>query len=361
MLDVPAWQKGATWREEHLSSYERPDRYRACDGGAIALDTVSLKEIKPKCQHFNFLLVDGFSHIALACAVEPLYLANMISRRDLYSFSLAAENGNTATCLSGLEMAVHSGFDDLGPCDGLYVLASMDVRTRSTRPLLSALRRERALGARIGALCSGAWILADAGFLDGRSAAIHWDYHHSFKEVFPDVELVKSVFVDDPKNPTAAGGTATADYMLHVIEEEHGPDLATAVADQMVYNSVRTDTAAQRVSLQSRIGKRNSHIALAIKIMHETIEEPLSPAKITEQIGISTRQLERLFGRFLSATPKRYFTEMRLNRARSLLLQTESTVIEVGLACGFDDPGHFSRLYKSYYGVTPTHQRNKIT
>jgi transcriptional regulator GlxA family with amidase domain len=103
---------------------------------------------------------------------------------------------------------------------------------------------------------------------------------------------------------TASGGTAAADLMLHLIGKAHGTDLATEVADQMVYNAVREGTAAQRVSLQSRHGMRNQHLVRAIAIMDETIEDPaISPSLIAEQLGISTRQLERLFGRFLNSTP----------------------------------------------------------
>ena len=312
-------------------------------------------------RHFCILLVDGFSHLAFSCAIEPLRLANRISGAELYRFSLASENGRTAACLNGLNMEVHAGLNDLPECDRLFVLASEDMAARATSPVLGAIRRMRACGTPVGGLCSGAWILAAAGLLTGRRAALHWDYHDSFNELFPEVDLVQTVFVDDPRHPTAAGGTATADYMLHVIEQDHGTDLAAAIADQMVYSSVRSDTAEQRVSLQARLGVRNPHLARAIRIMRETIEEPVSPSRIAEEIGISTRQLERLFAQFMKATPKKFYVELRLERARKLLLQTEASVIEVGLACGFDSPSHFSRLYKDRFGLTPTFQRHKMT
>jgi transcriptional regulator GlxA family with amidase domain len=192
-------------------------------------------------------------------------------------------------------------------------------------------------------------------------AAIHWEYHDSFMEAFPDVSLVRSVFVADEKHMTASGGTATADLMLHLIERDHGYDLSVAVADQMVYNAVRDATAEQRVSLQSRTGMRNRHLARAIQIMQDHLGEPVSPKVISDEIGISTRQLERLFGKYLNTSPRKYFMEMRLERARNLLVQTESSVTEVALACGFESPGHFSRVYRSAFGVTPMLQRGRIS
>jgi transcriptional regulator GlxA family with amidase domain len=315
----------------------------------------------PETQHFVFLLVDEFSHLAFSCAVEPLRIANLVSGEELYRWSFRSEGGETAVCSNGSVTLVHGGFTDLPKCDQLFVLSGIHMRDHVTRPLLAALRREKAKGTSVGALCSGAWVLAEAGFLQDMKAAIHWEYHDSFMEAFPDVSLVRSVFVADEKHMTASGGTATADLMLHLIERDHGYDLSVAVADQMVYNAVRDATAEQRVSLQSRNGMRNRHLARAIQIMQDHLGEPVSPKVISDEIGISTRQLERLFGKYLNTSPRKYFMEMRLERARNLLVQTESSVTEVALACGFESPGHFSRVYRSAFGVTPMLQRGRIS
>ncbi len=314
----------------------------------------------PQTRRITFFLVEEFSHLAFSCAVEPLRIANLVSGKELYSWHFASEHGEQAVCSNGSVTLVHSGLENLAKCDQLFVLSGIHMRKHVTRPLLATLRRERARGTPIGALCSGAWVLADAGFLDGMQAAIHWEYHDAFMEAFPEVNLVRSVFVADEKHITASGGTATADLMLHLIERDHGEELAIDVADQMVYNAVRNATAKQRVSLQSRNGMRNVHLAKAIHIMQDSIETPISPSFIAEELGISTRQLERLFGKYLNTSPKKYFMELRLERAQKLLLQTEASVTEIAIACGFENPGHFSRVYRSSFGVTPHAQRNKI-
>jgi hypothetical protein len=151
-------------------------------------------------------------------------------------------------------------------------------------------RRGHAFGRHLfGGLCAG------EGRVPGQHGnRLHWAWHDLFTEEFPEVRLVRNVFVAREKVITASGGTAAADLMLHLIGRAHGEDLATEVADQMVYNAVREGTAAQRVSLQSRHGMRNQHLVRAIAIMDETIEDPISPSLIAEQLGISTRQLERL-------------------------------------------------------------------
>ena len=311
-------------------------------------------------QHFVFALVQDFSHLAFSCAVEPLRIANLISGQELYKWSFLSENGETATCSNGSVTLVHHSFAQPPKYDHLFVLSGIYMRDRITPSLTYMLRREKRHGGTIGALCSGAWILADIGFLDGQDAAIHWEYHDSFMEKFPDVNLVRNVFVATGPHVTASGGTATADLMLHIIERHHGLDLATAVADQMVYTAVREASAEQRVSLQSRNGMRNSHLAKAIGIMQNTIADPISPTQIAENLGISSRQLERLFGKLLNTSPKKYHMEMRLERARHLLIQTESSITDVAFACGFESTGHFARVYKSAFGVSPSAQRNRI-
>lgn len=311
-------------------------------------------------QHFNFLLIEEFSHLAFSCAVEPLRIANLVSGSELYSWSFSSEHGERAVCSNNSVTLVHSGLNNMPRSDQLFVLSGIHMRNHVTPELLATLRRERAHGRSIGALCSGAWILAEAGFLGGMQAAIHWEYHDSFMESFPEVNLVRSVFVADEKHTTASGGTATADLMLHLIEREHGFDLSVAVADQMVYNAVRNATAEQRVSLQSRNGMRNPHLAQAIQIMQNRIGDPISSTLIAEELGISARQLERLFGKYLNASPKKYFMEMRLERARNLLIQTESSVTDVAMACGFESAGHFSRVYRAAFGVTPMLQRGRL-
>ena len=311
-------------------------------------------------EHFAFLLVEDLTHMAFGCAVDPLRIANLVSGQTLYRWSLVSEDGGPVTCSNGIATQVDYALRDMPRVDRLLLLSGIGVQARATRSLMNALRWQHRRGIRIGGLCSAAWILARAGMLDGIKAAIHWDYHDAFMEEFPDVRLQRSVFVADEPIVTASGGTATADLMLHLIEERHGADLATEVADQMVYNTVRGASAEQRISVQARHGMRNGHLAHAIRRMTETAETPLSPGEIAQEIGISVRQLERLFGRHLNCSPKKYQMEIRLQKARHLLLQTEMPITEIAFACGFKSSGHFSRSYRAQFGEPPGKQRVKI-
>jgi transcriptional regulator GlxA family with amidase domain len=219
------------------------------------------------------------------------------------------------------------------------------------------LRKESRKGVQVGGLCTAAYVLAKAGLLDGKRATIHWENADSFEEEFDEVELTKSVFVVDGNRMTTAGGTSSIDMMLKLIASDHGEDLANAVADQLIYSSIRTDQDTQRLSVPTRIGVRHPKLSQVIQMMEHNIEEPISPAILARDVGMSTRQLERLFRRYLNRSPKRYYMELRLQKARSLLMQTDMSVINVALACGFASPSHFSKCYRAQYATTPYRER----
>ena len=179
----------------------------------------------------------------------------------------------------------------------------------------------------------------------------------AFFEEFEDVNLTKSVFVIDGNRITTAGGTASLDLMLKLIATDHGNDLANNVADLLIYSSIRTDQDVQRLSIPTRIGVRHPKLSQVILLMEKNIEDSISPAELADIVGMSTRQLERLFRRYLNRSPKRYYMELRLSKARNLLMQTDMSVINVALACGFASPSHFSKCYRSHYNTTPYRER----
>ncbi len=308
-------------------------------------------------QRYLFLLLDRFTLISFAAAIEPLRLANRLSGKALYEWRLLGEGGTFATCSNGTRLVLDGQLEESQRGDTILVCGGVDVTRAATRPVMGWLRREARRGARMGALCTGAWLLANAGLLDGRRATIHWENQDGFAEEFPDVTLVRTVFVEDGNRLTAAGGTAAIDMMLRQIARDHGNELASRVADQMIHTSIRSEDDHQRLSIPSRIGARHPRLAQVVARMEANIEEPVSPARLASEAGMSPRQLERLFARYLGRSPKRYYMEIRLERARNLLMQTEMSVIEIALASGFASAAHFSKCYRATYGSTPYRHR----
>lgn len=317
-----------------------------------------MPSLKPR--RVTFLLLDRFTLLPFAAAIEPLRLANRISGTSLYAWTLVGAKGDFAQCSNGTRITLDGGLEAEPPTERdeiVIVCGGTDIAREATRPVLAWLRRKTRGGAGLGAVCTGAWVLAEAGLLDDRKATIHWENHDGFAEAFPEVQLFRSVFVDDGSRLTAAGGTATIDLMLHLIAKAHGDQLASEVADQMLHTGIRTDQDRQRLSIPTRIGVRHARLAAVVARMEANIEDPVSPARLAADAGMSTRQLERLFRRYLNRSPKRYYMETRLARARNLLMQTEMSIIEIALASGFSSPSHFSKCYRAQYGSTPYRER----
>ncbi|MDD9715642.1 GlxA family transcriptional regulator [Dinoroseobacter sp. PD6] len=310
---------------------------------------------KPK--RYVFVLLENFTMLCFASAVEALRIANRMAGETLYEWRLAGEGGEIAYCSAGVGFKLDMDLEELSRDDVVFLCGGIDVKSASSKALLNWVRREARRGVVTAGLCTAGYTLAKAGLLDGRRATIHWENHDSFLEEFEEIELTKSVFVMDGNRYTTAGGTASIDLMLKIIADDHGEDLANAVADQLIYTSIRTDQDTQRLSTPTRIGVRHPRLSKVIQMMEANIEEPISPSVLASDIGMSTRQLERLFRRYLNRSPKRYYMELRLQKARNLLMQTDMSVINVALACGFTSPSHFSKCYRSQYSTTPYRER----
>ncbi|WP_108858628.1 GlxA family transcriptional regulator [Ruegeria sp. Alg231-54] len=317
--------------------------------------TVEGAEANPR--HFVFVLLDKFSLLSFASALDSLRIANRMADKELYTWTLAGEGGDTVSCSAGTTFNVETDLVELQRDDLVLICGGVDVQLATTKKVLNWVRREARRGLRIGGLCTAAFTLAKAGLLDGKRATIHWENSDSFIEEFDEVELTKSVFQIDGNRMTTAGGTSSIDLMLKIIADDYGEDLANAVADQMIYSSIRTDQDTQRLSTPTRIGVRHPKLSQVILMMEKNIEEPISPSILAKDVGMSTRQLERLFRRYLSRSPKRYYMELRLHKARNLLMQTDMSVINVALACGFASPSHFSKCYRAHYNTTPYRER----
>ncbi len=308
-------------------------------------------------KRFVFVLLENFTLLSFASALECLRIANRLLGHDAYRWIIIGEGGEMMSCSAGTTFQLDDDLCELTRDDVLVLCGGMDIQAATSKRLLSWLRREARKGISTVGLCTAAHSLAKAGLLDGKKATIHWENQDSFAEEFDEVELTKSVFVVDGNRMTTAGGTSSIDLLLKIIADDHGEDVANSVADQQIYSSIRTDQDTQRLSVPTRIGVRHPKLSQVIQMMETNIEEPISPSILAKDVGMSTRQLERLFRRYLNRSPKRYYMELRLQKARNLLMQTDMSVINVALACGFASPSHFSKCYRAHYNTTPYRER----
>ena len=308
-------------------------------------------------RRFVFVLIENFTLLSFSSALDALRIANRMSGKKLYDWIFIGENEEFVSCSAGTQFKLDNSLIELHRDDTILLCGGTSIQASTTKKLIGWLRREARRGLTIGGLCTAAYPMAKAGLLDDKKATIHWENQDSFAEEFLEVELTKTVFVCDGNRYTTAGGTSSIDLLLKIIADEHGEELANAVADQMIYSSIRTDQDTQRLSVPTRIGVRHPKLSKVIQMMEINIEEPISPSILAKDVGMSTRQLERLFRRYLDRSPKRYYMELRLQKARNLLMQTDMSVINVALACGFASPSHFSKCYRAHYDTTPYRER----
>ena len=305
-------------------------------------------------RRFVFVLMENFTLLSFSSALDALRIANRMSGKTLYEWTFIGENEEVVSCSAGTQFKLDNSLIELHRDDTVLLCGGTSIQEATTKKLIGWLRREARRGLTIGGLCTAAYPMAKAGLLDEKKATIHWENQDSFAEEFLEVELTKTVFVCDGNRYTTAGGTSSIDLLLKIIADEHGEELANAVADQMIYSSIRTDQDTQRLSVPTRIGVRHPKLSKVIQMMEINIEEPISPSILAKDVGMSTRQLERLFRRYLDRSPKRYYMELRLQKARNLLMQTDMSVINVALACGFASPSHFSKCYRAHYDTSHT-------
>jgi transcriptional regulator GlxA family with amidase domain len=311
-------------------------------------------------QVFGIFLVPQFSMMAFTSAVEPLRVANRAAGRTLYQWRLISKDGLAVASSSGIEVLPHCAIAGVERLPNLIVVAGLDAPRYQDKAVFAWLRGLARRGCRVGALSTGSYLLARAGLLNGYRCTIHWENLAGFQEDFPDLEVSAELYEIDRNRFTCSGGTASLDLMLNLIAMEHGRDLATNVAENFLHERIRDTHDQQRMTLRGRLGISHPKLLTVVAMMEENLEEPLSRAEMARRAELSTRQLERLFRKYLDRTPTRYYLELRLTRARLLLTQTAMSVLDVGLACGFVSASHFSKCYREFFDKTPRDERSLV-
>ncbi|HEX6705925.1 MAG TPA: GlxA family transcriptional regulator [Albitalea sp.] len=310
--------------------------------------------------HVGFVLLRDHSMIAFANAIECFRMANYISRRALYRWSVLTADDATTLASNGLAMAPTLPREAIGRCDIVFVCGGTGVRSATDESVRRLLRHCAALRKPLGALCTGSFALASAGVLDGYRCAIHWENLAAIREEFPKVSFAQEVFIIDRDRYTCSGGTAPLDLVLHLIRAEHGAKLAREISEQFIVERQRAQGDRQRMPMPECVGPGYQHLSEAVEIMSANIEEPLALQEIADAIRISLRQLERLFHRYLTTRPAQYYMNLRLRRARELLMLSSVPIMQITIACGFLSSSHFCKAYRGQFGHPPSAERRRI-
>ena len=310
----------------------------------------------PALESIAFLLVEQFSLVALAAALEPLRLANQLSGRGLFRWHTLSLDGRPVRASNGMLVAP-DGAAGGQPADAL-ILCGGDGGARLDDPAHARLLREQgARGVHLGALGSGSWTLARAGLLDGYQCTTAWECRADLHAGFPAVALSPQSFVLDRDRYTAAGGTASLAMMLQLIGRSHGAELVAAIDETLAGAHLPAAAEAPHLPAARLRGIGHPKLREVIQLMENNLEEPIDLELLAGYIALSRRQLERLFQKHLHCSPSRYYLKLRLLRARQLLKQTDQPIVEVASGCGFLSAQSFSRCYREHFGIPPSSER----
>ncbi|KIP99997.1 MULTISPECIES: GlxA family transcriptional regulator [Pseudomonas] len=308
--------------------------------------------------HFCFFLLPGFSMMGLMSAIEPLRVANRFHAH--YSWRLLSDDGQAVPASNGMSLNVDDALDDELADASLFVVAGFDPLATFSPQLASRLRRADRECRVLGGIDTGSFVLAEAGLLETRQRfTLHWEALDAFRERYPQLQPTQELFEIDGRRITSAGGTSSLDLMLGLIGRDHGEPLSIQVSEQFVLGRIRTRLDHQRMQVSSRYGIHDKKLALVIAEMERCTEEPRSPGQLADTVGITTRQLERLFRQHLNTTPITFYLGLRLDKARHLLRQSDLSVLEVALACGFESASYFARRYRTRFAVSPRQDRHE--
>jgi|TARA_B110000977_G_scaffold53186_1_gene72296 transcriptional regulator GlxA family with amidase domain len=310
--------------------------------------------------HVSFLMLPEYTLSAFSNAIGILRMANRLTERVLYTWSVHSLDGQPVVSSAGLELTLDGSLADATDANILLVCGGYSVKKYCNKILTDGLRKIAKKKIPIGGIDTGTYALAVAGLLDGYRCTIHWENLSSLREEFPRLEITSSLFVIDRDRYTCSGGISSIDLMLNLIASIHGHQLVQEISEQFSCDRVRTEKDAQRAPLKYLIGASQPRLVDAVTLMESNIEEPLTLDEVANYVGISRRQLERLFNRYLHCAPSRYYLELRLSRARLLLLQTSIAVIDVAISCGFSTAPHFSKCYSDLYGKPPSAERRAL-
>lgn len=312
-----------------------------------------------KLRHFTFILLPQFTFLAFASALDPLRIANQLSQRAIYRWSVVSEDGAEAVSSSGVSVNVDGPVAKVDRDETLFLCSGLAKFAVPSAKTAAIVRQHYQFGGRVGGICTGAIGLAHSGLLDGRTVTLHWENQPAFKEAFPQVRVSSNLSESDGRIVTCGGGSAATDMMLQFIAEDFGPEFAQVVAEMCLRDVTRPSTAQQRSSVSHQLGLRNPSLAKAITLMQTNIEDPFTITQIAEATGLSRRQLERLFLKYLNVSPRMYYRNLRIDKARVLLRETDMPAVEVAVACGFNSLDAFYRAFRERFGSTPKKYRNR--
>lgn len=319
-----------------------------------------MSQISAQPEQFGFFLMPGFSIISFAATIDPLRLANQLSGQTLYEWHFYGPRDQTVSCSTGMMFQPTREMRDTVSIDRMLVVGGIGAHQLAEESLCSWLRNLVRDGISLGATSTGSLLLAQSGVLDHKICTIHWEERDRLIKLFPHLNVSEELFEIDGNMMTCSGGLSGLDMILQLITLKHGESLAHQVAEQCIHPNIRPAHDKQRMKLQLRQQGSHPRLTQALELMREHLTEVMTCDQICEHIGLSTRQLERLFRQHLNTSPTAYYMNIRLESARQQLKNSTLPIQTVARNAGFSSTSYFSRCYRKQFGLTPRDARTGV-
>ncbi|WP_230411811.1 GlxA family transcriptional regulator [Denitromonas iodatirespirans] len=299
--------------------------------------------------------------MAFTGALDAMVTANLLSPTPLYTcrtLGLAAGliRSDLGIQVSPDGLLVERKADEF---DLLIICGGYRSGLHAPRAVLDKLRAVAHRHRILGSLWNGVHLLAEAGVLDGYACTVHPESRPGLEEAYPNVDIRPLPFVIDRDRISCAGANSALGMMLALIRQQHGNEIAEGIAGILACDRNMDDFQGHSMPSLAHSPTLPPPLRLALELMESNIEEPLGVEELARLAQISSRQLDRLFLHHIGTSPARYYLELRITRARRLLLQTNEPITNIAIACGFTGAPHFSRCYRNFFGETPSQARKK--
>jgi AraC family transcriptional regulator, transcriptional activator FtrA len=306
------------------------------------------------------LAYDGLCTFEFGIAVEVFGLPRPEFDFPWYRFAVVAAEGKRARAMGGIVVEASLGLDQLSKANTIIVPGWRDKSERPPQALLDAIAKANARGARCLSICSGVFVLAATGLLNGRRATTHWRHMAELKKMYPDIQVEEDVlYVDEGDVITSAGSAAGIDACLHLIRRDFGSKIANAVARRLVMPPHREGGQAQYVvaPVQAKSGRT---IAEAIDWARANISETIVISEMAKIAAMSERTFQRRFSEATGLSPKLWLQRERILRAQELLEETEISLEEISGQCGYESLETFRVAFRRTLGTSPAAYRSRF-
>ena len=308
------------------------------------------------------LAYDGLCTFEFGVAVEIFGLPRPELGENWYRFAVAAVDEGELRATGGIRIVTEGGVELLEQADTIIVPGWRGAQMPVPETLCQALRQAHQRGCRIMSICSGVFVLAAAGLLNGRKATTHWRYTDLLRQRYPAIEVLEdALYYDEGRVMTSAGSAAGIDLCLHVVRTDFGRDIANNVAQRLVVQPHRDGTQTQKVTAPVARSRESQSLGKLFDFGHQQLAASHTVESLARHVGMSPRTFLRRFAESTGTTPARWILQARLRRAEELLTQSRMNIDVIAEQIGFSNGAALRHHFQQHYALTPGQFRKKFT